>query len=576
MLVRTSPAKGPMTPRLPVPILCALLLASTSSRAGAAAETAGFPVDVARAADEPAGVMVPDGSGGAFVAFKLPSTVSGTAPIRLVHVLPNGSPYGGSPPMTITGLYSEYTTPPHIVADGPGRVWLIGERDGDDVRPFSVLRAESSELIPPALHELPRADVQDVYSFVFANNRDGVFTSNSSVGRTGPGTSTWVIREGYDAVLLNDDGSSVAYPTPVRIAGSVFPPSSTAATSDGLGGALVAGVTSVTGTPSVYLYRIGSDGSLPWSPQYRVIAASPRYQDNVALIANASDGVVVAWTDKRNLATGADIYASRILPDGSLAPGWTAGGKSLATAAGLQYAPTGLGDGSGGAWLVWTDTRSGDYDLYYTHVLASGGLAAGFPVNGRPLCAVAGTQFDPQVVSDGVGGFFAAWLDLRDGEQDLYGTRIDAAGNVAAGWDANGTPLCTNPALQANPFLVATAPEHAIVLWQDSREGPQYLYALGIGSTEVLDVPRAPAAALSLAPHANPGHGAIDLDVHAPATGDVRVTLYDVAGRADVERIVAGPVRQATLRFDALRPGLYLVRASQAGASASARIIVLE
>ena len=86
----------------------------------------------------------------------------------------------------------------------------------------------------------------------------------------------------------------------------------------------------------------------------------------------------------------------------------------------------------------------------------------------------------------------------------------------------------------------------------------------------------APAARLPLVARANPGHGALALDVCASAAGSVRVRLFDVAGRVHAVRVVAGPLRSASLRFEGLRPGLYLARASQGGAEASTRVAVLE
>jgi hypothetical protein len=42
------------------------------------------------------------------------------------------------------------------------------------------------------------------------------------------------------------------------------------------------------------------------------------------------------------------------------------------------------------------------------------------------------------------------------------------------------------------------------------------------------------------------------------------------------ERAVTGPMRAASVRFDGLRPGVYLARASQGGSIASTRVAVLD
>ena len=127
------------------------------------------------------------------------------------------------------------------------------------------------------------------------------------------------------------------------------------------------------------------------------------------------------------------------------------------------------------------------------------------------------------------------------------------------------------------PALNLVSPGRAIVAWNDARTGTDIVYAAALDAARgVLDVPRAAAAGLALAPGANPAHGGIELRLDAAGPGDVRVTLFDVAGRVQAERIVAGPVRATHLHFDGLRPGLYLARATQAGANTNTRIAVLE
>jgi len=61
-------------------------------------------------------------------------------------------------------------------------------------------------------------------------------------------------------------------------------------------------------------------------------------------------------------------------------------------------------DGAGGAIITWSDLRSGtDSDIYAQHVLASGLVDPGWPVDGRAICTAAGDQSSPAIVSDGAG-----------------------------------------------------------------------------------------------------------------------------------------------------------------------------
>jgi hypothetical protein len=59
-----------------------------------------------------------------------------------------------------------------------------------------------------------------------------------------------------------------------------------------------------------------------------------------------------------------------------------------------QQNPVIVADGSGGAILAWEDNRSGNYDIYAQHVLASGEPDAAWPVDGLPVCTAANWQVD--------------------------------------------------------------------------------------------------------------------------------------------------------------------------------------
>ena len=60
--------------------------------------------------------------------------------------------------------------------------------------------------------------------------------------------------------------------------------------------------------------------------------------------------------------------------------------------------------------------------------------------------------------------------------------------------------------------------------------------------------------------------------MNAPDTAPIVVTLLDVSGRVQAEQVVSGPARDTRIRFEASRPGLYFLRASQRGVLATTRV----
>ncbi len=157
-------------------------------------------------------------------------------------------------------------------------------------------------------------------------------------------------------------------------------------------------------------------------------------------IADGSGGMLVCWSDPRGGSL--DIYVQRLTSSGAVAPGWPAGGLLVCGAAGDQYSSSMVSDGAGGAVLAWTDERVAQRDIYATRVLGTGSVAPGWPTNGL---LVSTTLFSPSMpdqtpylAPDGAGGAFIAWtLNYSGSDVDVYDARVTSAGALA--W--TGTPF---------------------------------------------------------------------------------------------------------------------------------------
>jgi hypothetical protein len=142
----------------------------------------------------------------------------------------------------------------------------------------------------------------------------------------------------------------------------------------------------------------------------------------------------------------------------------------VAPTSGTQYPGAVVPDGAGGAIIVWNDQRSGALDIYAQHFTALGAIAPGWPANGLAVCTAAGDQFWPVAVSDGSGGAILAWGDARLGAGlgDIYAMRVNGNGTLGAGWPANGRSLSGgSPAGKDEifPVIVSDGAGGAIVTW---------------------------------------------------------------------------------------------------------------
>jgi len=241
--------------------------------------------------------------------------------------------------------------------------------------------------------------------------------------------------------------------------------------SDGAGGAIVCWVNE---DDHYYLYanRVNASGTVLWTADGIYVSDSgvthaPR------IISNGPGGSIIAWEDLRS---DWNIHAQRL--DSTGAAQWTAGGVRMTVAAAHQYKPDLITDGSGGALVVWTDSRGAEPDIYAQRVDSTGAIQ--WLADGVALCAASGGQMNPDICSDGSTGALIAWFGNQTGDEDVYAQRVDSSGSIQ--WEAEGVSLSAETGNQANyrfrgGHIVPDGTGGAIVAWQDARDADEDVYA---------------------------------------------------------------------------------------------------
>ncbi|MFI5370506.1 MAG: hypothetical protein ACHQ52_03035 [Candidatus Eisenbacteria bacterium] len=150
------------------------------------------------------------------------------------------------------------------------------------------------------------------------------------------------------------------------------------------------------------------------------------------IVADGAGGAIVVWTDLRTDA--GDVYALRVRGDGSLVPGWSTGGRAVAALHGVQHFGQVAADGAGGAYVAWVDTRDDpDGDLYAIHLASIGSPAPGWPAGGRLVAGGAGGIQNPRITGDGQGGAYVAWVDTRGPQPAIRLARLEPGGLTGVG-----------------------------------------------------------------------------------------------------------------------------------------------
>lgn len=195
--------------------------------------------------------------------------------------------------------------------------------------------------------------------------------------------------------------------------------------------------------------------------------ASSQYEP--ALVSDGSGGCIVVWEDTRGGAGNNDLYAQRF--DATGAPLWAASGVLICDAAGHQADPRICTDAAGGAIVVWTDFRGGAAsDIYAQRILAAG--TVDWTLNGKLVCNAANDQEEAALVEDSFGGAIFAWVDMRNGNRDIFVARATSVGNLL--WTGNGVSICTAADDQQDPVITTNGSSTATVAWRDRRSGTNY------------------------------------------------------------------------------------------------------
>jgi len=246
-----------------------------------------------------------------------------------------------------------------------------------------------------------------------------------------------------------------------------------AITSDGGSGTIIAWQDHRSGNDDIYVQRTNGSSGVMWTVDGVAVSTAGGNQQQPQIVGDGNGGAIIVWQDDRN--GNNDIYAQRVNSNGAVQ--WTTDGVVVCTAPFDQFNIALISDGLGGAILTWEDNRSNIVncpDIYAQRINSSG--AGLWVANGVSVCNEASAQHGPRLVTDGSGGAFFTWYDNRAGDYDIYAQRIASAG--AEQWTTNGVATCTMATDQLNPDICSDGAGGVIIAWYDYRSSTDYdIYA---------------------------------------------------------------------------------------------------
>ena len=226
------------------------------------------------------------------------------------------------------------------------------------------------------------------------------------------------------------------------------------------------------GNYDIYAQKVDASGVVQWADDGVAVCVAPFDKQNLAIAGDSTGGAMVTWEDKRNGSDIPDIYAQRISKDGTML--WQVNGAAVCVQAAGQFLPRLICNAPGSAIVCWQDKRLGDYDIYAQLMDSTG--APVWIANGAVICGALMYQLNPQMIGDGAGGAIIVWQDFRSTfDYNVFAQRIGTDGIVK--WAAGG--LVINNYMsgdQTNPVIVRGGRGGAIIVWEDNRGGNIAIY----------------------------------------------------------------------------------------------------
>lgn len=210
---------------------------------------------------------------------------------------------------------------------------------------------------------------------------------------------------------------------------------------------------------------ISFSGSTPEAGSEYTVTDGPADESSPAVVSDGAN-FLVTWDDERN-GDPNDIYGARFDDTGSPLD---ANDFPICAAAGSQWNPRVVFNGTD-YFAIWEDTRDTDPttapadDIYGARITSSGTVRDpdGFIVSRR-----ANAQNAPAIASNGTN-YLAVWQDRRE-SYDIYGTRLDGAGNIL---EPSGIAISTRDDFQGVPDVASNGTDY-LVVWEDSQTNYTY------------------------------------------------------------------------------------------------------
>ena len=462
--------------------------------------------------------IVSDGAGGALVVWQDGRAGENKYNIYAQRVSSNGA-VQWTPDGTAVCSTGGYRTMPSLVGDGSGGAiiaWQDKRSGNQDVYAQRVNSSGQVQWTPDGVAICSAAGDQQ-YPLLTSDGAGGAIVA-------------WQDGRGADAKVyarrIDSSGQVQWTPDGVAVSSSTGKQETPVLVGDGSGGAVVAWQDYRSGTTDIYAQRVDADGTIKWG-MGSVVCTANGAQYTPVMVGDGGGGGIVAWQDQRDAKSA--IYTQRIGSNGTVQ--WTPEGVKVGGGDNYRYGPNLYNDGSS-VWVAWTDSRAGNNDVYGNRLNLNG--EPQWATGGKGLGTGDGEQTEPYLVGDGAGGVIVGWGRYLNEDENIYAQRFNPSGQPQ--WTGNPVAIGTGTGSQWNPWLVSDGSGGSIVIWEDYRAGEDGdIYGQRVYADGTLRAPAGFAVSPQSLTVPEGGNDTFTVALGRKPSTTIDVTVTNVAGDPDLQ-----------------------------------------
>lgn len=229
----------------------------------------------------------------------------------------------------------------------------------------------------------------------------------------------------------------------------------------------------------IYIQVFSDGGVLQFSPEIKVnntASGDGSDQVNPVVAIDGNGDIYTAWVDDRN--GDKDIYYAKNRLDGSQIRQAAANQGGL----GFEQSEADIAiDSLDNVYIVWTDNRNGDNDIY-AQKFNSAGIAL-WGANDLRINTDSGSvqQTQPSIAIDSLDNIYITWTDERNNNMDIYSQKYSTAGTALWSGDLR-VNITYDSSDQFHPDVtINPTNDEPYVSWEDDRNGNIDIYASSFG-----------------------------------------------------------------------------------------------